>query len=170
MCDPVSILASGVMSAVTQRGAGKVAQAEAYASAAEEESNARAEAAVLRRQGERQRGAALAAIAASGVKIGEGSTLDAERQVMEDAYRDEYMVMLTGDRRARAMRRQGDDARRAGRINAVNSLLQAGAGAARAGGWRAYGPGFSGGQRPAPIEDRSVRLPTSRSGRGWMDY
>jgi len=45
----------------------------------------------------------------------------------------------------------------AGRVNAVGTVLQGGYSGLRASGWRAAGPGWSGQQRPAPIEDRSIR-------------
>jgi hypothetical protein len=137
-----------------------------------EESNARLDAAAIRRAGERQHGSTLAAIAASGVKVGEGSALDAERQVREDVARDEYITILTGKRRADALRRGGADAARAGNVGAYGSLLQFGAGYARSSGWRSNGPGFSGTQAPAPVSDRSWRSGGggSQSGIGWMDY
>ena len=172
MCDPVTMLA-GVgagLNVVGQVGQGRAADRQARGAAAESEyqaalalDDAQAEAANIRRAGARQRGETLAGIAASGVKIGEGSAGDAERQVMEQAARDEYMTILTGDRQASAYRRQaanqraaGRDARRAANIGAFSSLLSAGGSFARASGWRSNGPGFSGTQAPAPVFDRSI--------------
>lgn len=171
MCDPVSVLAT---TAVVQAGGsimqGRSAQKQANAAAADdiyqasiERDIAQAEAFNIRRAGARQRGETLAGIAASGVKIGEGSALDAERRVMEDYARDEYMALLTGERRGAAMereaankRRAGRDARRAGNIGAFTSLLSAGGSYMKASGWGVNGPGFSGTQMPAPVETRTI--------------
>lgn len=174
MCDPVTMIATAAttMNVVGQVKQGKAADRQARGAAAESEyqaaqalDDAQAEAANIRRAGDRQRGETLAGIAASGVKIGEGSTLDAERQVLEQAARDEYMTILTGERQASAYRRQaanqraaGRDARRAANIGAFSSLLSAGGSFAKASGWRSNGPGFSGTQAPAPVETRTPFL------------
>jgi len=134
----------------------------AEASARESRQDAQGVASRVRREGASARGSTLAAVAASGVKVGEGSALDAERQVMEDYSRDEYMAILSGERRAtgmeaeaRSRRRAGRDAQRAGYINAGTSLMASGAQGLKDSGWRRYGPGFSGGQAPAPVESRT---------------
>jgi hypothetical protein len=174
MCDPVSMLATvgtgmNVIGGIQQ---GKAADRQARGAAAESEyqavaalDDARAEAANIRRAGAQQRGETLAGVAASGVKIGEGSALLAEREVMEQASRDEYMTILTGERQASAYRRQaanlraaGRDARRAANLGAFSSLLSAGGSFAKASGWRSNGPGFSGTQAPAPVETRTPFL------------
>jgi hypothetical protein len=168
MCDPVSIIGT-TLSVAGQVQQGRAARRQANAAAAEDEyqaaverSNAQAEADVIRRAGRKQRGETLAGIAASGVKIGEGSALDAEREVMESVERDAYLTILTGERRGSAYEREAEMKRRAGRdaarsanISAFGSLLSAGAGYARASGWRLNGPGFSGTQAPAPVVDLS---------------
>lgn len=156
MCNPALVVAgSAATQAYGQIQQGRTAKAEGELAAVLSEDEARAEAAAIRRVGERQRGQTVAALVASGVKVGEGSALEAERAVVEDYTRDEYITLLTGQRRASAYRRAGRDAARAGNVSAMTSLLQAGAGYARASGWGAKGPGFSGSQMPAPVEDRS---------------
>lgn len=176
MCDPVTITLAK-MQAAGQIQSGRSAQSRANMEADAldfqgrmEQDQAQATAARIRREGAEARGAVLGAVAASGVKVGEGSALDAERQVMQDYTQDEYMAILTGDRRALGLklnadstRRAGRDAKRAGEINAVTSLLSAGAQGMRAGGWRSNGPGFSGTQKAAPIESRTI---TFLPGRG----
>jgi hypothetical protein len=124
---------------------------------------AQGEAKRIRRAGDEARGSALGAISASGVKVGEGSTLEAERQIVQDYTTDEYMAILTGQRQQRSaelnadqVRRAGRDARRASQISAATTLLGTAAQSAKAGGWRSKGPGFSGLQVPAPIETRKV--------------
>lgn len=173
MCDPVSMIVGG--GAILQAGSaykqGQDAKRQANAAAAEDEyqaglerSNSLADAKSIRRAGRRARGETLSSYAASGVKIGEGSTLDVERELMEDVERDAYMTILTGERRANAYQReaankraQGRSAARAGTISAFTSLLSAGAGYAKASGWRSNGPGFSGTQAPAPVETRYIQ-------------
>jgi hypothetical protein len=120
---------------------GRAAQRQANAEAAGleyqaaiEQDNALAQAQQIRRQGVRDRGQTVAAVAASGVKIGEGSALDAEREVMQDAEADAYMAILNGDNAARGLRadaqnrrRAGRDAKRASYLSAVGTLLSRGA-------------------------------------------
>lgn len=159
MCDPVTMTLATVQ-AVGSISQGRAAKNQAYGEArqmdyqaAVERDNAAAEAAVIRRMGERARGETLAGIAASGIKIGEGSALDAERQVMEDAAVDEYMALLTGERNARSLemsakqrRAAGRAARNAGYISGFTSLLSAGS--------KGFGTTK---QAPAPIVYRDTR-------------
>ncbi len=170
MCDPVTMLVGVGTQVVGQIGQGIAAKNQANAAAADdiyqasvERSNAQAEAYNIRKAGRRQRGDTLSSIVASGVKVGEGSALEAERQVMNDYARDEYMALLTGERRASAFEREASNKRRAGRdallsagINSFTSLLSAGGNYARANGWGTKGPGFSGLQAPAPVETRHI--------------
>lgn len=169
MCDPVTfgfaaVQAIGSMQqGRAQQTQANIAAGEAELAAGVERSDAAMEAARIRRAGEAQRGQTVAGFAGAGVKVGEGSALDAERQVMEDVARDEYMAIITGERRASGLEREaryrrmaGSDARRAGELGAATSLLSAGASYARASGWRSRGPGFSGTQMPAPVESRNI--------------
>lgn len=50
----------------------------------------------------------------------------------------------------------------AGYVNAVGTVLSGGYQAMRSNGWRTAGPGFSGLQAPAPVEDRSIYSPGTR--------
>lgn len=158
MCDPVTMTFAAVsaVGAVSQGMAAKQAadgQAKQYElQAATERDNAQAEAEQIRRAGSAARGNTLAALAGAGVTVGQGSALEAERKVVDDYTADEYMAILTGERRGRAMqetakqtRRAGRDAMRSGFINAGTSLLSAGARGLRAGGTQA----------PAPVESRT---------------
>lgn len=162
MCDPLTItMAAAGAQAVGSITQGRAAKSQAYAEAGQldyqaavERDNAAAEAAVIRRMGERQRGETLAGAVASGIKIGEGSALDAERQVMQDSAVDAQLAILTGDRNARSLqasasqrRAAGRAARDAGYLQGFTSLLSAGS--------RGY---FSGAQQaPAPIINRDFR-------------
>jgi hypothetical protein len=112
---------------------------------------AEAQATRIRRAGRVARGETLAAVVASGVKIGEGSALDAERQVMTDYETDAALAILSGDRaatssmaQAASRRAAGRDAQRAGYINAGTSLLSAGRASAR------------NRQPNAPVENRDI--------------
>ncbi|OWQ92033.1 hypothetical protein CDN99_06655 [Roseateles aquatilis] len=134
-----------------QRAANESAAQDEYTALVEQD-NALAQAQQIRRQGESARGQMLAAVASSGVKIGAGSTLDAERQVMQDYETDASMAILTGNRSAAGLRGQAELTRRAGRnaraasnIAAFNTLLSSGSqGMKLAGGslsgWDARGP------------------------------
>lgn len=93
-----------------------------------------AQANVIRRDGERNRSATVAAEAASGVKVGEGSALDAERQVTQDYEHDAAIAILTGERqkrvmdmRARSRKKSGNTAASASLINGAGSMLSQGA-------------------------------------------
>lgn len=141
MCNPMVFMAASM--AATAIGSARKGQAQKQAAgeeAADMEYQAdlardqgQAEASRIRRAGRRARGEAVAAIAASGVKVGEGSALDAERQVMQDYEQDAAIAILNGDRqgrvldqRARARRRGGRTAATATYIEGAGSLLDQG--------------------------------------------
>lgn len=171
MCNPLMLSASAGMQAFSQIQQGRSARDAANLDAdrmewqaGQERLDAEADAKVIARRGRQERGATVSAIAGSGVKVGEGSALDAERTVVENAYTDEYMAILNGERRARGMemeagsrRRAGRDARRAANTAAFTTLLAAGAQGMNAAGWRSNGPGFSGTQAPAPVSSAPIR-------------
>ena len=177
------MVAVGGMTAFNQVQQGRTArqQGNMQAQASEfqariEQENALKTAEIIRRAGRRQVGQASAAYAAAGVKVGEGSALETERQINLDVEHDAFQSLLEGGRRARGLqtdaemaRAQGRMAQAAGYVNAMGTVLSTGYSALRANGWRSNGPGFSGTRAPAPVEDRSFRI-DSRSGRGWMDY
>lgn len=143
MCDPLTLLAGGT----ALRVASSVASGNAAESAANQDAknleyqgmveydNALAESSRIRRAGARARGETLAGIAASGVRVGSGSALDVEREVMTDYETDAAMAVLNGDRARRGAfqqasmaRRAGRDARRSGYLSAASSLLSSGSG------------------------------------------
>lgn len=149
MCNPMILLAAST--AVTVGG--QLAQGRAAKQAGDEQAKqleyqaavdediALSQAEQIRRQGQRDRSSSVAAAAASGVRIGEGSALDAERQVLEDSEVDAAMAILSGKRSAMGTRYQAASARAAGRqarnasyIQAAGTLLNAGAQGMRASG------------------------------------
>jgi hypothetical protein len=164
------IAAVGGMNAMQQVQAGKYAKGQAYLQAQQadyqagiEQQTALQTAGLIRKAGARQVSAANAGYAAAGVKVGAGSALETERYIDQGSEHDAFQALLTGDRRASGLRTQatmdrigGDAAERGGYVSAVGTLLSSGANAMRAGGWRTAGPGFSGGQTPAPVETRYV--------------
>lgn len=172
MCNPMALLIAGTgMQISSQISAGRTAEANARLEAADmdyqaamERDNAALMARTYRREGRAVRGQVLAAVAASGVKIGEGSALDAERDVMTDSETDAELAILRGEQTGRGLNtradltlRAGRQARRAANLQAFNTLLSAGAQGMKASGWRANGPGYSGQQAPAPVIDKSWR-------------
>jgi len=129
--------------------------------AQQEQETALETARIIRRAGRRQVGAATAGYAAAGVRVDQGSAADVQGQIAQDVEHDAFQAILDGGRRAGALRTDaaltrinGRMQRSAGYVNAVGSVLQGGASALRAGGWRTGGPGFSGQQAPAPVETR----------------
>jgi hypothetical protein len=132
---------------------------EGNAKVAEDESMKMA--AIIRRAGVRQVGAANAAFAGAGVKVGEGSAAEVERTVMQDYEHDAYQAILEGKRRALGLRTEGKFAQLQGdaqgaalQVNSMSSALGSAYTGMRGTGWRTAGPGFSGTQSPAPIETR----------------
>jgi len=171
----MSYLIAGVamtgLNAFQQVQAGKYAKAQAGLAAAQadyqaqvEQDNALKTAEVIRRAGRKQVGQANAAFAGAGVKVGEGSAAEVERDITQGYEHDAFQALLEGGRRARGLqtdaeltRIDGSMRETAGYVNAVGTVLGGTYGALRASGWRTAGPGFSGGQAPAPVVDKSWR-------------
>ena len=103
-------VAIGAMNVFNQVQGGRLAkgQADLQAQQAEyaaqvENANALKTAGIIRRNGDRQVGAANAAYAGAGVKVGEGSALETEGQIYQNTERDAYQALLDGGRRARGL-------------------------------------------------------------------
>ncbi len=95
---------------------------------------AMAQAEKIRKAAQAQQGQANAALAASGVAIGEGTPLRINEQIAHDSESDAYSVLLTGKRQQQAandqaglLQYQGKAAQTGGYINAGASLLSSGA-------------------------------------------
>lgn len=100
-----------------------------------------AQAGKIRKATRQQAGQATAALASSGVSVGEGTALRINEQIYRDSEEDAYNTILTGTRRqatsnaeAGILRQEGRNAQTAGLINAGSSVL---AGGAKVGQWRA---------------------------------
>lgn len=167
----VGVAVAGV-NAFQQVQAGKYAAGQADLQASQLEYQAKIEndtamktAAIIRRAGRRQIGQANAAYAGSGVVVGQGSAGLVEQEIREDVEHDAFQALLEGHRRGRGMetdatltRIDGAMRRTAGMVNAAGTVLGGGYQAMKNNGWRTGGgPGFSGTQAPAPVEDRQFK-------------
>lgn len=165
------VIASVGLSAFQQIQAGKYAKGQADLQASQmdyqgqvERANALETARIIRKAGRRQEGETTAAYAGAGVRVDQGSAVDAQKQVTKDVEHDAYQALLDGNRRGRGMetgatmqRIDGSLKQSAGYVNAAGSALQAGAMGMRSSGWRTNGPGFSGQQAPAPVTTLTPR-------------
>lgn len=93
----------------------------------------------IRKATKRQVGAARAATAAGGVALDEFSNI-ITNDIESAGAQDEAMTLLTGRRRADALRRQADNEEDAGMFDAVGGLI--GAGASIYGGWKGRKGGY----------------------------
>jgi hypothetical protein len=100
----------------------------------QEKDAAVAQAEKIRRAGRAQAAQANAAMAASGVAIGEGTPIRINEQIYKDSEDDAYSTLLTGTRRKQTaddqgaiMISDGEAAKTSGYINAGASLLSTGA-------------------------------------------
>ena len=114
---------------------------QAQADANAEAGYAQVEAAKIREAGQRQRGQARAAMAASGIKVDEGVAININEDIAQGAEEDALNAIFGGiDRQKRgyaqasADRSRGQQASTAGKINAAGTLLNSGAQAYA--GWR----------------------------------
>lgn len=110
--------------------------------AAADQDAAVAQAEKIRRAGKAQQAEANAALAASGVSIGEGTAVRIGREIVTNTEKDAMQTILSGARRAASgeaeagmLRSQGSAASTAGYLNAGSSLL-AGASSFARSGWK----------------------------------
>ena len=89
----------------------------------------------IRKAGKAQQGAANVALAASGVKLGEGTALEIQNTIDQNVQQDALSAILSGQRTKSAMQREADNARKNSYYGAAGSVLSAGAQASR-GGWK----------------------------------
>ncbi len=160
------------MNAMNQVQQGRYAKAQAGLQAAMsdyqaqvEQDNALKTAEIIRRAGRKQVGQANAAFAGAGVKVGEGSAAEVERDITQGYEHDAFQALLEGGRRAAGLRLDGqltringDMQETAGYVNAVGTVLGGMYQGMKSNGWRTGGPGFSGQQAPAPVVDKSIRV------------
>lgn len=113
------------------------------ADAAADQGLARVQAKQIRAQGDRQRGSARAAMAASGINVdGIGTPTIVDKGISQRSEHDAFLTLLGADDRARRTDQQaygaelqGDQARSAGYMGAGSSLLSAGGKYGQQAGW-----------------------------------
>lgn len=100
-----------------------------------------AQAEKIRKAARAQAGAANAALAVSGVSVGDGTPIRINEQIYQDSEQDAYNTLLTGSRaqrtannQANVITAQGNSAMISGALNAGSSLLAGGANYAK---WKA---------------------------------
>lgn len=124
MCEPTTMMmaatavsAGGSIIGGQQRGAELDSQAGQVMAAGADQARK------IRRQTQADRGGAVAAMAASGVKIGEGSALETERQIMTIGEEDAMMTLIGARQQARSLRNQASSERLGGWLNAGATVL-----------------------------------------------
>jgi hypothetical protein len=134
MCEPTTIIlaVSAVVGAVTTIQQGrqqqKMANAQAQESlnqAAYREDAGRAQAEKIRRAGLAQRGEAKAALAAGGVKLGEGTALEIDQTIAERSEEDALSAILSGKRAGSSARSEANMLGQAGENAVSNSYGRA---------------------------------------------
>lgn len=141
--------------------AAETAQVQGQAAATEAgqtQDAATAEAERIRAAARRQRAEAAAAYAGSGVSVGEGTPLKIDQEIARGGELDALNTIISGGRGANTLTKeaaafgaQAGAIRRAANTQSFGTLMSSGAQVMSASGWRANGPGFSGGQARAPI-------------------
>lgn len=153
MCDPITILtvagaavsgASAIQQGQQAKATGQYQAAQAAADANAARASAQLEAEQIRKAGQRQRSAAVAAQASAGVKVDTGTAELINTEIMQDAEQDALTTIQSGTSRARQINAggeaaliSGNNASKAGVLNAATSALSAGASIGK--GWRTPG-------------------------------
>lgn len=150
MCEPttIALVAGAAISGMSAISAGQqakatgnyqAAQAQADADAAAGE--ARLQASAIRKAGQRQRSAAIAAQAASGVTADVGTAELINTEIIQGSEQDALTAIFSGTTRGKQLGAQaqgyriaGSNASKAGYMNAASSALRAGAAATS--GWK----------------------------------
>lgn len=177
MCGPVSGMIALSVGLGGLAAYGQVQTANAAADAAEaqgkaiatqagqEQDAANAQAERIRAAGKRQAAEATAAFSASGVSVDAGTPLKINEEITRGSSLDALNTIISAGRQgdasmteAAGLGAKAAATRKAGQIQAASTLMQAGAQAATASGWRSAGPGFSGTQARAPISNASIRV------------
>lgn len=158
MCNPALALLA-VSTAVTaysqvQNGKNqeKLANAQAQQTVNEgayKEDAAKAQAEKIRKAGKAEVGAANAALAASGVKIGEGSALEIRKNIIENSEQDALSAILSGKRAVTAandeagmLQQSGANASSNGQMAAFGTVLSSAA-TSQSSGWKKAAGGGS---------------------------
>lgn len=87
----------------------------------------------IRRMAKAQRGEANAALAKSGVKLGEGTALEVQKDITQKSEEDALSALLSGSRAIKSGDEQADMLRASGSAALTGSLISAGGGVLSAG-------------------------------------
>ena len=153
MCDPITLLvAATALSAGGQIMAGEDKAREAEIQGAYALDDATQTAKNIRKVGKRQQGAANVALAASGVKLGEGTALEIQNTIDQNVQQDALSSILSGQRAKNSAQRAADNARTNSYYGAASSVLSGGAQIAK-GGW--------GSKNKGPTQQQMIDTQTS---------
>lgn len=120
-----------------QQAAAAEAQAISEQNQADAEADvARAHAEKIRKAGRAAKGEANVALAKSGVKLGEGTALEVQKEITQNVEQDAFAALLSGSRAKRAGEEEASMLRASGDAAVTSSVLKA-AGTVVAGGWKA---------------------------------
>lgn len=151
------LIASTVMQGYSMLQQGRQASAmanyeakQAEANAASERSAAAVRADKVRKMGRMQQSSARAALAASGVRVGEGSALVIDQTIGRDAEEDALTEIITGKYRGAALDTQAELSRISGR-NARSASYLGAAGSVLAGGYQ-VAKGWKGVEKVDPFK------------------
>jgi hypothetical protein len=144
----IASAAAGTVSAISQgqqaKATGKYQQEQIAADALAAQGEAELQAIEIRKAGRRQRGAAVAAQAASGVSIGSGTAELINTEIDQGAEQDALTAIFSGRNRGRQMNASGQAARISGNNQATAGYFEGANTALRAGskldGWRSKAP------------------------------
>lgn len=151
-----ALIASGIGTVATVIGQQQSAKAQqdqaedqaqqAVNQAAYQKDSAKAQAEKIRRLGAQQKSEARAALAASGVKVGEGTALEVEKEITKNSEEDALSAIISGKRSATASEDEADLFMKAG-SNARTNANYASAGTVLSGattiasGWKSSAKG-----------------------------
>lgn len=143
MCISATVMmaAQAVGSVLQMRGAVQSAEFEANqlaTQAAQEKIAAEQEAAKIRKAGEKQAGAARAALAASGVDVNSGTAININEDIYGGAESDAQNTLLTGKRRAATLNAQGRQTLKSAANKNMGTLLNTATNMAS--GWKSAQP------------------------------
>jgi len=141
MCNPLAFQIIGTaVSVMGQLKQGEAAQEQANAQAqqtlnegAYKADAAKQQAEKIRKAGKAQQGEANAALAASGVKLGQGSALEIKKSIIQNSEEDALSAILSGSRaqssaqqEAQLLGKAGENANSAAQFGAMSTVLKSG--------------------------------------------
>lgn len=129
----VSVLGSVSQGRAQQKAANEQAQ-QVLNEGAYRADAAKQQAEKIRKAGAAQKGEARASLAASGVKLGEGTPLEVDREITQNSEEDALSALISGKRATSAAQEESKMLAKAGRNAMTSSVLESGGTLAK--GWR----------------------------------